>query len=161
VKEPSDKEKSVSVLYHMVDKGRGSIEAVKVSDVMTEDPVALSERATILECLEKVREHGHRVYPVVDDGRRVIGYVALEDLLSTPEEKWGLRIEQTMIRVPLLVRKDESLGGLVLKMIERGADHAFVVDDYENGKLLGVVATADVLKDASGSSTAISQGNGA
>ena len=158
VKEPSDKEKSVSVLYHMVDKRQGSIEAVKVSDVMTEDPVALSERATILECLEKVREHGHRVYPVVDDGRRVIGYVALEDLLSTPEEKWGLRIEQTLIRVPLLVRKDESLGGLILKMIERGADHAFVVNDYENCRLLGVVATADVLRMLVGAAPPLARG---
>ncbi|MCQ5373724.1 MAG: CBS domain-containing protein, partial [Candidatus Methanomethylicia archaeon] len=88
----------------------------------------------------------------------VIGYVALEDLLSTPEEKWGLRIEQTMIRVPLLVRKDESLGGLILKMIERGADHAFVVDNYENGRLLGVVATADVLKRLVGAAPPLAKG---
>jgi len=141
-----------------MDRRQGSIDAVKVSDVMTEHPVALSQRATILECLEKVREYGHRVYPVVDDEGRVIGYVALEDLLSTPEEKWGLRIEETLIRVPLLVRKDESLGELVLKMMERGADHAFVVDDYGSNRLLGVVATADVLKRLVGAAPPLAKG---
>ncbi|MBC7113457.1 MAG: chloride channel protein [Candidatus Methanomethyliales bacterium] len=159
VKELNEKEKSVNLLYHMMDKRQGTIDAVKVSDIMTKDPVALSERATIMECLEKVKDYGYRVYPVVDEGRRVIGYVALEDLLSIPEDKWGMRIEQTLMRAPLLVRKDESLGELIMKMIERGADHAFVVDDYENNRLLGVVATVDVLKRLVGSAQSLAKEN--
>ncbi|MGC8936994.1 MAG: chloride channel protein, partial [Candidatus Methanomethylicaceae archaeon] len=144
VKEPGKKEKSVSELYHIMNGKVGVLDSIKVSDVMTKDPVVLSENGSVLEYLRMVREHGHRVYPVVDSNGHIMGYVALEDLLVIPEDKWGLRIDQTLMRVPLLIRKDESLRRLVSKMIEVGADHAFVVED--DGKLVGVVATTDILR---------------
>jgi cytosine/adenosine deaminase-related metal-dependent hydrolase len=49
--------------------------------------VALSERSTILECLEKVREYGHGAHSVVDDKNRWICILhALKHLLFT---LWG------------------------------------------------------------------------
>lgn len=144
VKELSEKERSVFTLRHIMNEKDFSMDGVKVSEVMVKDPVALKESANILECLKMVKQYGYRVYPVVDMSNRILGYVALEDLLGLPEEKWELRIDQTLLRVPLLVKKEDSLGILVSKMIEGGTDHAFVVDD--DGKLVGVVATVDILR---------------
>ena len=49
--------------------------------------MALSERSTILECLEKVREYGHGAHSVVDDKNRWICILhALKHLLFT---LWG------------------------------------------------------------------------
>jgi len=60
-----------------------SLEDVRVSDVAIADPVCVSPDTSLQSLVEEcVLRHGHRSYPVVEQGR-VVGLIALEDLRDT------------------------------------------------------------------------------
>ncbi|MGQ9758983.1 MAG: chloride channel protein [Candidatus Methanomethylicaceae archaeon] len=143
--ETLDEKRSLEILYHMIrESGYGGLSRVKVSEVMVPDPIFVKRGMSIRECFEVVKAHEFRVYPVVDEEMRVTGFITIEDLFIIPEERWDLRIEDITIRAPILAKMDEDLASLVERMIEKTADHAYVV--LEDGRLVGVVATMDIIK---------------
>lgn len=58
-----------------------SIDDVSVEDVMTEDPITVSENDTHFDALEMMSSEGIRRVPIVDDSGSLTGILSLDDLL--------------------------------------------------------------------------------
>jgi len=57
-------------------------EEVKVGDIMSENPLVANEEDDITAALDAMRDHGVRRVPVRDAGSKLIGVLALDDLLQ-------------------------------------------------------------------------------
>ncbi len=69
--------------------------ALRVSDVMTPEPLTVKSTDDVQECMLLMKHHGFRHLPVVDDGK-LMGFVSLRDLLLNEiDEK---EIEVRMMR---------------------------------------------------------------
>lgn len=142
-----EEERALEEVYHIIkEHPTTSVLNVKVKDVMTPNPIYLRENMTIEEALDKTKNLKFRVYPVVDDKDRIVGYIKMEDLLSILEYKRKLKISSITLGRPLIVKNDDRLIDVVEKMCEYEVDHAYVVSDMENMKLIGVVSSIDAIR---------------
>src|SRR5579871_5750153 len=58
------------------------LRALRVGDVMTRQPVVVSEGASIEEALQKMRAIGIRRIPVVGGAGQLLGVISLDDILD-------------------------------------------------------------------------------
>ncbi|MET9045145.1 hemolysin family protein [Streptomyces sp. NPDC048231] len=99
------------------------------------------------EQLERLSaESGFSRFPVVDENRRIIGYLHVKDALdaTAPDEPFRLRD----IRAVPRVREDTPLDD-VLTAMRRNRTHLAAVND-EDGRLAGLVTMEDVLRELFG-----------
>jgi len=113
-------------------------------DVMTKKPVVLHQGASVQEALTLFEGTKFRVFPVIDDSRRVVGAVNLEDLGYVDAHRQSMSLSETVMHKPTLIEAQTSLKALVQIMMEKQQDHIFVVDQEE--KLIGVISGIDVNK---------------
>jgi Zn-dependent protease/CBS domain-containing protein len=124
---------------------RTRLHAVRVSQIMSPDPVIVSGALTLDELLHRYIVGGsHTKYPVAVDGA-VVGLVTLEDVRAVPSGLWT----QTLVRDVA----DKDLGRIVVaasapadtaleRLASDGPAALFVV---EQGKVVGIVTRADAL----------------
>gem|GEM_PF-217060 len=120
------------------------LEATMASDFMTLNPIAVSSRTAIKNALELFEKTRLRVLPVVDEGKRVLGTVTMEDLANLDFKQLNMTLSEALIRKPLMINVETSLREVAELMMEKEEDHMFVVD--ENMKLLGVISGIDVAR---------------
>jgi CBS domain-containing protein len=56
-------------------------ESTSVRDVMTSDPFVVDRNDTLWNVMECAREQGVRRFPVVDDDRRLVGIITMDDVV--------------------------------------------------------------------------------
>jgi len=84
--------------------------------------------------------------PVVDGKGKVLGIVSEFDLLKAirnGRDLQTIKAEEIMTQPAICAREDEDLDGVITKMTEKNIIRLPVVG--EDGKLVGVIARADVL----------------
>jgi CIC family chloride channel protein len=120
------------------------LKATLAESFMTQQPVSVSETATVKEALEAFEKTRFRVMPVLDDNQRVVGAVTMEDLGNIDSRQMEDHLSERLMYKPLLITKETSLEVTADMMIRREEDHAFVVD--ENDHVIGVIAVIDVVR---------------
>lgn len=55
---------------------------LNAEDVMTRDPLVLTEQTSIAQGIERLRERGVRRAPVIDDSGGLVGLVSIDDLFA-------------------------------------------------------------------------------
>ena len=129
------------------------VRQLRVSDVMTRDPVTLGPEDSLMRAVEVMRMRGVRRIPVVVGGM-LVGLLAEGDLkraqpsaLSDSEEEWvsvmeGTPLSRIMIPKPLTVLEETPLVDAVqtLHTTKFGA-----LPVLRNGKLVGIVTDTDLL----------------
>jgi len=143
-----EEEKAINILYHtVIKKGRlDYLKSIKVSQIMTKDPVVLQEMMSIGEAISIIKSHNYRIYPVVSSIGVLLGHVEIDEILKIPEEKRNMTVGILPLRKPLIVTEEEDVSKIFIEMIEQGMDHVYVVSDYSTMKLKGVVAEIDLMK---------------
>ena len=63
------------------------LRSLSVADVMTSDPLCVSETSDIPEAIERMSSRGVRRAPVVSDSGDLVGIVSLDDLLPVVAEQ--------------------------------------------------------------------------
>ena len=127
-------------------------------DVMTSDPITLTEQATIEEAADLMRERNIRHVPVVDQGGALAGMVSDRDLgyldlgrLIGDEGADGVRrhlatpVASVMTPEVITVGPDDDLGDVVDLMLENRVGAVPVVQDV-SGRLVGIVSYVDLLR---------------
>lgn len=76
------------VVCGQVDR-RADLSCLAVADVMTPDPLTISESAGVAEAVESLCSRGVRRAPVVADTGDLVGMVTLDDLLPAVAEELG------------------------------------------------------------------------
>ncbi len=126
-------------------------------DLMTSDPVAVREAATVREAVHTFRVNDTRHLPVVNADHEMVGMLSDRDLrgLAFPEVVDGewIGIIQAALEAPiatvmssnaLSVRSDAEASEIVEIMLDHKIGAVPVVD--ADGKLVGIVSYVDVLR---------------
>jgi CIC family chloride channel protein len=147
LEKPIEEEKALAELQYIFKKSKLEIlKRIKASQIMTKNPLFLKENMSIIDALEAIGKYRFRIYPILDNEKRIVGYVKIEDLLAIPSEKWNLPIYQIIISKPLIVLENYTLDKIINEMIEKEEDHAFVVENLDSKKLVGIIAGIDIIK---------------
>ena len=129
------------------------LEILFVREVMRTNVVALPADATLEEAAELIRptrkEHGQHLFPVIEEGQRIIGVVSRNHLAKLFEEGQsahpGTPLREIMTGEPVVAVADEPLRVVVYRMVESGFTRMPVVDPSDEKRLLGMVALDDLL----------------
>ncbi|WP_228259559.1 CBS domain-containing protein [Siculibacillus lacustris] len=139
---------------------------------MTADPLTIAPDAPVAEAVRIMLDRRVSGLPVVDSRGGLVGVITEGDLLRRSElgtekrrARWleflfgpgksaeefvhshGLKVEEVMTRTPITVAPTAGLDEVVDVMTERRIKRLMVVAD---GRLLGVVSRADLLRALSG-----------
>ena len=124
----------------------------KVADVMTPDVVTVHPETSFKDCVEMIGIHRVGALPVADADGRLIGIITESDLLRKEELKGGpadwkgtARVAaEAMTRGVVTVGPETAVGAAARLMHRASVRHLPVV--AEGGRLVGIVARADLLK---------------
>ncbi len=114
---------------------------LRVADYMTKNVITLSPEDTVEDAINLIEKTGHDGFPVVDENRKLIGYVSSTDLLrKDPKTK----IREVMSRELYVAREFMDLKDAARVMFRTGHSKLPVVDD--EGRLVGIITNADVIR---------------
>ncbi|HYX55818.1 MAG TPA: CBS domain-containing protein [Nitrososphaeraceae archaeon] len=118
-------------------------------DLMSVNVVAAKHNLVASEISARLLLGEFNGVPVIDDNQKVIGIVTAIDILKAVRE--GKNLSNTTARDimtpnPSVVKKDTSMEEIMDIMIEKEIVLVPVVQDEDDGKLIGVVARLDILR---------------
>jgi CBS domain-containing protein len=121
-----------------------------VGDLMTPDPVVVSESMPLVEAAKLMDVHGVSGLPVVDASGALVGVVSQTDLLHarTTEGLWhawpGLAVRHLMTRPAVRVDVDAGLDDAA-ELMERLRIHRLVVVADDGQTPVGVLSVSDLV----------------
>lgn len=119
---------------------------MKARDVMNSRVTAATPRAVGRDLALQLLSGMYSGLPVIDGKGKVLGVVTEFDLLNAirnGRDLQTIKAEDIMTQPAICAREDEDLDGVIQKMTEKNIIRLPVVG--EEGKLVGVIARADVL----------------
>lgn len=119
---------------------------MKARDVMNSRVTAATPRAVGRDLALQLLSGMYSGLPVIDGKGKVLGVVTEFDLLNAirnGRDLQTIKAEDIMTQPAICVREDEELDAVIAKMTEKNIIRVPVVG--EEGKLVGVIARADVL----------------
>ena len=133
---------------------RGSVMAESIRELMTKNPSALASGATVIEAARMMRDEDTGIVPVVD-GDKLVGTVTDRDIAirvvaegKSPEE---ITVGEIASRELVTIDPQQELDEALRLMARHQVRRLPVVE--EDGKLVGIVAQADIARNASDAQT--------
>ncbi|KFB09598.1 CBS domain containing protein [Nitratireductor basaltis] len=127
---------------------------MQVNDIMTRYPACCGPNETIEAAAKLMAERSVGSIPVLNEAEEPIGVVTDRDICcgAVAEGKGGdTPVSEVMTTDVLTVSQDEDVSSCCKKMEQRQVRRVVVTD--EDGKCCGIVAQADIARDASGEET--------
>jgi len=128
---------------------------LKVSDVMTENPLTVEPSDTLEQVEDLMEEHRIRQLPVVED-KELVGIITDRDVrpflrdryLGRPEEQERVmktKVASIMSPKPITLSPNDELREAVELLVEEKVGGIPVVDE-EEGSVVGIVTYVDALR---------------
>jgi CBS domain-containing protein len=122
-------------------------ESIHIADMMTRDPVTLSERTTAARALALLNEVGIRHLPVVDPQHNLVGVISQRDLLAHVRAGGGRRLLASIMQPDVVaVTPDTPAHEAAYLMLHHGIGCIPVID--RDGHLVGIATDADFVRVA-------------
>ncbi len=132
---------------------------MRVSEIMTDKPIATTPRASIGDALELMYAHDVRHLPVIDD-ERLVGMISDRDLrgLFVPDaeieglfdtSRLEMLVADLMSANPLAVQRDGEIDDVIELLLEHKIGAVPVVNPRDD-ILVGIVSYTDILRGAIG-----------
>jgi CBS domain-containing protein len=128
----------------------GTTTDLRVADLMTIDPVVVSEDASIEEAEELLRHHRITGLPVIDLAGRLVGVISQTDLLylAVPtvqalirHRDSGIRVGEVMSTPPVTIGTLATVRDAARVMNEDRLHRLVAIDDH--GRPVGVISAMD------------------
>lgn len=124
------------------------MQSIKVADYLNHRPVTFKQDMRVESAVEKLLQSGQSGGPVIDEARRVIGFLSEQDCLkkmleATYQNESHSVVSDVMTKEPLCVKREDSIVQMADLMICNKPKVYPVIDD--EGRLLGVISRANVL----------------
>ena len=133
---------------------------IPVRQIMTSPPITIRPEAQVADAGEMMDEYRIRRLPVVDEEGCLLGIITDSDVLEAEtagsvlnsydpdaDESW-LTVEEIMTTDVITVTPDETVGQLVIKLMENKVGGLPVVvpdaDDAKRMKVIGVISETDI-----------------
>jgi Zn-dependent protease len=126
---------------------RGALTGVSVGDVMSPHPVAVSDRVTVSELIERfVLGHPYSSFPVVDGDGHPIGLVTLDSIRHVPPAARGTaRVGDVMVPMQglVVVAPELPAGDATICLLSSGSRRALVTSGPQ---LVGILSLTDLVR---------------
>jgi Zn-dependent protease/CBS domain-containing protein len=126
---------------------RRALEGEPVSRFMQTDPVTVPRAISVLDLVQGyIYKHHHKMFPVVDDGGRLLGCVTTRQVRELPREEWDRQTVGSLAErctPENTVAADTDAMQALAMMSRTGASRLMVVD---GDRLLGILALKDLLR---------------
>ena len=126
---------------------RRALEGEPVSRFMQTDPVTVPRAISVLDLVQGyVYRYHFKMFPVVDDGGRLLGCVTTRKLRELPREEWDRQTAGAVTErcgPENTVRADTDAMQALSTMSRTGASRLMVVD---GDRLLGILSLKDLLR---------------
>jgi CIC family chloride channel protein len=129
------------------------LEILFVREVMRTNMAALPASMTLHELARSLHGahdgRGQRLYPVVDEGGRLLGVATrkrLQELIRVVGTEASGRLRDLLLTKAVVAYPDEPLRVVVYRMAETGLTRFPVVDREDPGMLVGLISLRDLLK---------------
>ena len=118
---------------------------MKIQSLMIENPITIGPSASVGEAIELMKANSIRHLPVIDKGRRLIGFLTLADLKQglIPSMLGDVSLEDLIIKNPITVSPDDDIEFAAQLIYNHKIGGMPVVKD---GKLVGIVTATDMLR---------------
>ena len=120
------------------------LEETKAKDIMVRPSTALNRKMRVNEVINIVKAYPYRVYPVVDDDNRFVGFIRLEEIPYLSKKAMNIEVAYLPIHKGVTVHPNDKLKDVISLMVENEVDKVFVVD--EDGRLVGIITAKEVLR---------------
>lgn len=126
---------------------RRMLEGEEVERFMATDPVTVQPATNIAELVENfIYRHHHRMFPVTENGRRVLGCISARQIRDLPREVWS---QKTVGEVALPCSKENTIelhedATEALTRMQRSGQSRLMVVDGE--RLCGILTLKDLLR---------------
>jgi CBS domain-containing membrane protein len=122
-------------------------ESICIADLMTRDPVTVSERTSAARALALLEEVGIRHLPVVDHDRNLVGVTSQRDLLATVRAGEGATLLSAIMQPDVVAVTPETLAHEVAYLMLHHGYGCIPVIDHD-GHLVGIATDADFVRVA-------------
>jgi CBS-domain-containing membrane protein len=116
------------------------LEGITVGDIATRDVNAIPARTGIDELGSRMLRERRTVYPVLDDGGRIVGVVTLDDLKRARRQDRASATVETVMREVVRVGVDADAFDTLALLNQAGSPNALVEED---GAVVGVLSQSD------------------
>ena len=126
---------------------RGLLDAIHVSDLMSETVATVASGADMARVREQLLRAPYGQVFVLDDEERPHGTITLGDLSSyafDTSDDDRLTAGEVARPNPAVIRAGENIDKALAQMLEAGEEHLGVLEDGPGGRLVGVVHEVDV-----------------
>ena len=123
---------------------------MKAQDIMTKNPRTVTPETDVREAAQIMKNENVGVVPVVESSgsKKLVGLLTDRDIAVrvVAEGKTSARVQEIMSGSPRTVKTDTSVDDVMDLMGKEQVRRVPVVDD--RGDLVGIVAQADVVREA-------------
>jgi CBS domain-containing protein len=123
---------------------------MKAQDIMTKNPRTVTPETDVREAAQIMKSENVGVVPVVESSgsKKLVGLLTDRDIAVrvVAEGKTSARVQEIMSGSPRTVKTDTSVDDVMDLMGKEQVRRVSVVDD--RGDLVGIVAQADVVREA-------------
>ena len=122
------------------------LKEMKVEQIMTKNIITLTPTMTINEFFDKVAEHHHIGFPVINESNKLIGIVTLQDAMKIAREKRSnVSIAEICTKKLVTVFPENSIAEALEKMNKYNVGRLLVIDKSDNQKLVGILTRSDIM----------------
>ncbi|MEA2090173.1 MAG: CBS domain-containing protein [Thermoproteota archaeon] len=113
---------------------------------MTKKVIAAQPSMTVNELLDKIAKHHHIGFPIMDESKRIVGVVTLQDAMKVAKEKRGsVTVGEIATKRLVVVFPSNSVAEAFEKMSKHNVGRLLVVDEKDTRSLLGILTRSDVI----------------
>jgi coenzyme F420 hydrogenase subunit beta len=136
----------VELFYKTASTEISTLEEVRVREIMTRRVTTVSPTMTVDELLDKIAKHHHTGFPVVDEAKKIVGVVTLQDAMKVAKEnRNSVSVLEIASRDLLVAFPGDTAAGALEKMSQHDVGRLLVVDEKNNLSLLGILTRSDVM----------------
>jgi len=121
------------------------LKEIKVEQIMTKKVITLTPTMTINEFFDKVAEHHHIGFPIVNESGKLLGIVTLQDAMKVPKEKRNkTSLGEICTKKLITTFPEESVAEAFEKMNKHNIGRLLVVSKKNKEALLGILTRSDI-----------------
>ena len=143
-----------AVIHMANSEEKGKAMAESIRDVMTKDPQSLESGASVMEAARLMRDEDAGIIPVVE-GEKLVGTVTDRDIavrvVAEGKSPESVTVGEIASRDLVTIDPQQELSEALRLMARHQVRRLPVVE--EDGKLVGIVAQADIARNASDAKT--------
>ena len=118
---------------------------MKINDLMIQDPITITEKASVSDAIELMKVNSIRHLPVVSQKKILKGFLTLADLKQglIPSMLGDLTLTDLMIKKPITVDPDNDIE-IAAQLIYKHKIGGIPV--VKKNKLVGIITESDILR---------------